>query len=191
MEISDLAERVKNECAGVYYGGSQAGVPTVDLFGIPSDFPLYGCIPRENISVVSPSYWRISPHLRTRIFSGEGESCYKSIERGIYFIHYPLNKKRFTKRLERQNFDITGDLPSFISPESVTSCIYSNFIGEVIYVGQRSLLQQVIDIMKDGERETKSLLTALTGRNQERFDKYNLLFINDTLSKPSLVCHRS
>src|SRR3989338_8766776 len=126
----DLVKRIKEECAGVYYGGDQFAAPKQDLFGVANDCPLYLCLPREHISKISLGYWKIPKSLRKRMFSHEGESVEMRSRQGVYFFHYPVHPNKLARKMKQNGFGLPVDEQIFGRRNGDSSCVYSNLFSE-------------------------------------------------------------
>ncbi len=158
----DLVQRLKAECAGVYYADH---LPEATEWG--SNVPLLGkCKPSENIPFWSSRYRHMLSSLRREVF--HDEAVPRRMD-SLYFLHYEIDKDRvmrqvraLSRRIQSNAFlDHINTSSSFFQHDDL-SAIYTNHLGEGMYVGPGPVLQDVMNAMKQGFKEAAELLTAIT-----------------------------
>lgn len=169
--MENLGTRIRKEAAGVYIGGAAEQVrKSTKAFGFTDNMIMHACSPRSNIST-----WQYLwlPSEVKRIIKTPDKSIMKG--RDLVFFHYKLNSERV-----KETIDITKEQDFFANG----SCIYSNFLGETIYVGSPELMQQTVDELKEGN--FLEIANGLVGEvlAKHTTDYYVNVHVFDSVSKP-------
>ena len=126
----ELAQRVKNECAGVIYSGIAESAMNMDetIFGTQDEYILLLCKPENNYSRRTIRYWWLPKEMR-KLMANPNESELLEGDRGLFFFHYMLDKKRLEKtaKIEKRpiNFKSNTNRRIFGGESDSASCLYN------------------------------------------------------------------
>ncbi|MBU0980385.1 MAG: hypothetical protein KJ709_06250 [Nanoarchaeota archaeon] len=199
---TDLGERLLKEASGIYYGGRAENSMSADdtLFGVEDQQALDLCKPRKNLSRLSMTYQRLPKRVREAVRNPDNSDLFTG-GHTLFFFHYPLDKKRFIKNKGRSLVDL-GNFSLSVSQDDIgqilgepfqaISCIYANFMGQTLYVGDEALMQEVTDHLKGGFPGVLEIASQLIREDLAigEVGSFRELVIYDALQEPRLVHHR-
>ena len=192
---TDLGKRLLAEGAGVYYDGPDRGMRDASLFGLKNQTIVDLCSPRVNIPKTSLRYFMLPKELRNAVFHPDtkGQEMMKGIE--LMFFQYRLDMKQYFHTTSRSPVHVNTLSEEFMrifGNEQKVSSIYTNFMGEAIYVGNETLMQEVTDYLKGGFPNFLELAKQLVPERlaQYEFNHNNKLHVFDSLTKPKYVCNK-
>jgi len=187
--LMNLGERIKNQGIGIYYGETAECLLRWEdtLFGIEDGKLLAFCHPRNNISRWSLRYWRLPSEFK-KVLTDPNNSKLLRRNKPLFFLHYSIDKKRVIKGCKNRKPPIDYQV---IDSKNLESAIYSNFLGETLYVGDKILMQETVAELKGGFHEALGIASNLVKSNiaESRIARYNELIICDTIHAPRYVYH--
>ncbi len=203
QHMTNLSDLIKEKCMGVYFGAqAEAGLGYNTAFGFrDSQNVINLCMPTENFSNswFSLSYWtRPNKEVKALLDCNPEEMRKKS---KLLFFHYLLDKNIFRRNALAHNkryknmppglvkqIDLSSeDVRKLLAPE-VVSCIYGNFLGETIYVGDVAIMQELVDKIKTGFESAQEILGQLTRASlvESEIKRVTELTVHDLVKWPEL-----
>lgn len=204
---SELARRVKEEAVNIF--------PHSEHSKYQTDFGVDGQFAGLVLAITHPSSnfpkWKkffLPRPLKAFLSKDNNELLHQLHNEGLYAVHYPVNfEGNLAKLLEREE-DLTrrsvGKYQSeFVTPQARSyleelgvrfrnsSCIYSNLILSSVMIGDRKLIQEVMDYYKKSPLSILNLTEEILGEGYSLLEhdlaSWRSIDIYDLIKSPKEV----
>ena len=192
----DLGRKVREECTGAFFSSVAfhlMGESTA--FGAPDSFPFHAYLPGNVYSYYSlRTFWSLPKRVSQAIFDPDGSGSSLMSGHEGFFFHYVINKKFFSDKIFESGEEEAGKaaIRRLLGDETeAASGLYSNFLGESLFFGKQTLLQEAMNTLKGGPTEAFQFCAGLAGEKFARigFARFHALYLYDAVSAPSYVGH--
>jgi hypothetical protein len=187
---TSLGARLKKEGAGVYYGSvaDMCMNPRDQMFGTKNDQMVYAAIPRNHLSFRQLRK-QVPEELLHALYDPDNRKNRIRIEGGtvLFFLHYAIDQKKIARTCEQKG--VLVDPRIFRNDGAAVSGIYTNLMGEAMFLGNRDLMQEVTTYLKGGFDPAFAFVADLVGKSLARTRALHVqeLMVVDLLSEPHNV----